>query len=281
MEWHVFLAVLLAALLHATWNAIVKSGLDKRTSMGAVVLGHVPFAVLGLAFVPAPDPQAWGYIVGGAALHLGYQVFLMQSYKLGDLTQVYPIARGIAPLLITLVSVTVLGVQLGTLQMLGTGVIACGLLSLSLVRRTEGRKNPGAVCFAMGTGCFIAAYSLVDGIGARLAGTAVGFFGWLAVVNGVGIVIYLAIAAPEALRKIPRVGRSVFLIGGAASYAAYALVVWAFTQAPIAMVSALRETSIVFALLIGVLFLKERVDVVKVMATLLTIVGAVLLRIAR
>lgn len=281
MSTVVFLAVLAAALLHATWNAIVKNGVDKRTSMGAVVLGHVPFATLALPFVPTPDPESIPYLIAGILLHVGYQLFLMQSYRMGDLTQVYPIARGSAPLIVALFSVAVLGVRLEPMELLAITIIGAGIISLSLVRRADGQRNANAAMLAFVTGMFIASYSLVDGLGARLAGTSLGFYSWLAIGNGVVMLVFLAITSPQTLKLVPTKGKAIFAIGGGASFAAYGLVTWAFTQAPIALVTALRETSIVFALLIGVFFLKERLDLAKVFSTMTTLLGAALLRYSR
>ena len=275
------LAVIGAALLHASWNALVKGGADKRVSMGAVVLGHVPLALIALPFVPLPATESLPYLAAGIALHVGYQLFLMNSYRTGDLTQVYPIARGSAPLLVALFSVTVLGVHLDRLELLAILVIGTGILSLALVRRADGLRNGRAGLMAMMTGVFIASYSLVDGLGARLAGTSLGFYGWLTIGNALIMAGFLAATAPGTLRAIATRGRGVFLIGGGASFVAYALVTWAFTQAPIALVTALRETSIVFALLIGVVFLKERLDLVKVFSTATTLLGVVLLRTSK
>jgi drug/metabolite transporter (DMT)-like permease len=281
MSGFVFLAVLGAALLHAGWNAVAKSGADKRVSIGAVMLGHVPFAIATLFFVPAPAPESYPYLAGGIALHAGYQLFLLQSYRIGDLTQVYPIARGSAPLIVAVVSIGFLGVALNHLELLGVLIIACGIIATGMVRRDDGLRNGKAAVFALITGCFIAGYSLVDGLGARAAGTSFGFFSWLAIGNGVLTVSYLAITGRDALFAIPRQAKRVYFIGGGASFAAYAIVTWAFTQAPIALVTALRETSIVFALLIGVFFLKERLNLARVAATTATLAGAILVRIAR
>ncbi|MBA5778835.1 EamA family transporter [Stappia sp. F7233] len=281
MSTIVFLAVLAAALLHATWNAIVKNGVDKRTSMGAVVLGHVPFAALALPFVPWPAPESLPYLMTGILLHVGYQLFLMQSYRKGDLTQVYPIARGSAPLIVALFSVLVLGVRLEPMELLAIAIIGAGIISLSLVRRADGQRNANAAVLALVTGMFIASYSLVDGLGARLAGTSLGFYSWLAIGNGAVMLAFLGITSPRTLSLIPTKGKAVFVIGGGASFAAYALVTWAFTQAPIALVTALRETSIVFALLIGVFFLKERLDLGKVLSTMTTLLGAAVLRYSK
>jgi len=281
MSTTVFVAVLGAALLHATWNAIVKCATDKRVSMGAVMLGHFPYAVAVLPFVPLPTPESLPYLIAGILLHLGYQLFLLQSYRMGDLTQVYPIARGSAPLIVALISVAVLGVHLAPLELIAVCVIGTGILSLALVRRADGQRNRNAALLALVTGCFIASYSLVDGLGARLAGTALGFYSWLAIGNGITIALYLILTSPAVLRDITTKGRRVFVIGGGASFVAYAIVIWAFTQAPIALVTALRETSIVFALLIGVFFLKERLDLAKVFATMATLLGAALLRYSK
>lgn len=277
----VFIVVICAALLHASWNALVKGGADKRVSMGAVVLGHLPWALVALPFVPLPAFESLPYLFAGILLHVGYQLFLLQSYQKGDLTQVYPIARGSAPLIVALVSVMILGVHLAPVEITAIAVIGIGILSLTLVRRADGQRNGHAALLALGTGCFIASYSLVDGLGARLAGTSLGFYGWLTVGNSIIMASYLALTSPSVLRDIPTKGRAAFIIGGGASFVAYALVTWAFTQAPIALVTALREVSIIFALLIGVFFLKERLDLAKVFSTMTTLIGVVLLRFAK
>ncbi|MBS9715823.1 EamA family transporter [Pseudohalocynthiibacter aestuariivivens] len=277
----VFYAVITAALLHALWNALVKSGTDKHLSMCAVVLGHMPLAVLILPFVPTPAIESWPYLLAGIGLHIGYQVFLLRSYHAGDLTQVYPIARGTAPLLVAGVSVLFLGVVLHPPELFAIALIGAGILSISLVRQKDGLQNLHAARLAFVTGCFIASYSLVDGLGARLAGTALGFYGWLAIGNGILFAAFTALTSPRVLRDVVVHAKPVFFFGGSASFVAYGLVIWAFTQAPIALVTALRETSIIFALLIGVFFLKEPMNLVKVLATMATLLGAALLRFSK
>lgn len=283
MTLTVFLAVLFAALLHAVWNALVKSGADKHASMAAVLIGHVPVGLLALFIAPLPEPSSYGWLAASIALHFGYQLFLIAGYRLGDLTQVYPIARGVAPLIVAFVSVAFLGISLGRLELTAVLLIVAGILSLALVRRADGTRNPRAVAMALGTGCFIAAYSLIDGTGARQAGTALGYWTWSAIGNAVLFCAWTALARPGLLPAAVRNRRIVVtgLIGGAASFIAYGIVIWAFTQAPIALVTALRETSIVFALLIGVWILRERLDLAKVASTMVTIVGAGLMRLAR
>ena len=183
MSITVFIAVIAAAVLHAAWNALIKSGADKRVSMAAVMLGHIPLALTALPFVPLPAAASLPYLGAGILLHVGYQFFLLHAYRIGDLTQVYPIARGSAPLIVAVVSVLVLGVHLATIEILAITVIGAGVLSLTLVRRGDGMRNTKAAVVALITGCFIASYSLVDGLGARLAGTALGFYAWVAIGN--------------------------------------------------------------------------------------------------
>jgi drug/metabolite transporter (DMT)-like permease len=154
-------------------------------------------------------------------------------------------------------------------------------MSLALVRQSDGLKNHRAAIYALITGCFIAAYSLVDGIGARLAGTAVGFFSVAAICNAILFSAIMGWRSPGLIRATLTRGKRVMAIGGTASFVAYALVIWSFTQAPVALVTALRETSIVFAMLIGVLILKEKVDLLKVASTMTTLLGAAFLRLAR
>jgi drug/metabolite transporter (DMT)-like permease len=276
----VFFAVLAAALLHASWNAMVKGGADKRVTMAAVMLGHVPPAAIALLVVPAPAAESLPWLLAGTLAHLGYQIFLLGAYSKGDLSQVYPIARGLAPLVVISVSVAVLGERLSLLEGLAVGVIALGLMSMALLRGADGARNMEAVKLALMTGCFIATYSLIDGYGARVSGSPVGFYAYLGAGNVVLFALYLRLRHAGVMTTMATSARRVFFIGGTASFSAYAIVIWAFTQAPIALVTALRETSIVFAVLIGVVVFKERFTRAKVVAVAATVLGAVLLRIA-
>lgn len=283
MSLVVFAAVIFAALLHATWNALVKGSADKHGGMLAVSVGRIPIALLVLLFVPMPDAASLPWLIGSAFLHLGYEIYLIKAYRTGDLTVVYPIARGSAPILVMLVSVTVLGVSFSQMQFASVLLIALGLLSLTLVRQADGGHNMHAVAMALVTGIFIASYSLADGIGAGKAGSALSYWSVVALGNAALLYLWTALTRPEVVKRLSSNRRHMLqsLLGGAVSYAAYALVVWAFTQAPIALVTALRETSIVFALLIGVGILGERLNLLKVVSTMLTIAGAVLLRFPR
>jgi drug/metabolite transporter (DMT)-like permease len=273
------IVVLLAAMLHATWNFLVKNTGDKYLSMSAVVIGHTPFALAAVLYSPTPAVESLPYLLIGALLHVGYQLFLPASYRIGDLSQVYPLARGIAPLIVAAVSVIALGVSLAQTELAAIIIIGIGITSLTLVRRNDGLLNGRAVFFSLMTGGCIAAYSLIDGIGAREAGTALGFYGWLSLINGLVFAAIMGIIRPGIVSKVFSDKWRLALKGGGASFFAYAMVIWTFTMAPIALVTALRETSIIFAMLLGVFVLKERLDLMKVLSTALTLLGMALLRL--
>ena len=280
MSLPVFAVVLLAALLHASWNFLVKSrsARDHWVAMTAVVLGHTPYALIALGFAPWPKSEAWLYILAGALLHAGYQLFLMVAYRWGDLSQVYPLARGVAPLLVAGISVSCLGAQLSLVETAAIMFIGLGIMSLALSQPSGGKKHRKPVVLALLTGLCIAGYSLVDGMGARLAETSLGFYGWLSLLNALVFLAVILVAKPGLAENVGRQHWRFALVSGGCSFGAYALVTWAFTQAPIALVTALRETSILFALFLGVYVLKERLDLTKVAATLSTLIGLILLR---
>jgi len=280
MTLGVFAAVLFAALLHAVWNALIKGGSDKAAAMVAVMAGQGLFGLLMLPFATMPAAASLPFLAGSLALHLGYNVFLILAYKVGDFTQVYPIARGASPLIVALVTMLFLGASLDPWELAAVVTISIGIASTSLARRADGLFQGKAAGLALVTGCFIAGYSVVDGTGARAAGTALGYFGVLAVLDAVVFLVAAALMRNGLLARAAQKPLHV-LIGGGASFYAYLIVIWAFTQAPIALVTALRETSIVFALLIGVGVLGERLRLAHVGSIALTLAGTVLLRLGR
>jgi drug/metabolite transporter (DMT)-like permease len=273
----VFITVITAALIHASWNSLVKASTDKTLAMGAIVIGHVPIAVIILPFATIPDSKSIPYLLAGIVLHFGYQLFLLKSYEHGDLTKVYPIARGTAPLLVGLFSLIFLEVEVSNTKILSILIIGVAVISLAFGQKSDGQKRRSASTLALITGLFIASYSLIDGLGARVAGSSLGFFCLMAIGNGFLMVAYLAWKAPKTLKNLPHYGLSHLLIGGTGSFTAYALVIWAFTKAPIALVTALRETSIVFAFFMGVFFLKEPPSFIKLIASTAILMGVALL----
>ena len=279
MSLNIILIVLFAAILHATWNFLVKRSDDKLLSMSAVVIGHVPFSLAALVFFPLPLIDALPFLIGSVVLHTGYQLFLLNAYRLGDLSKVYPLARGVAPMLVTLVSISILGVVLNQTELAAIVMIGLGIASLVFTRSDSGSFDFKTVALSLITGCFIAAYSIVDGLGARVAQSPVGFYACASTVSAIIWLIYLSFKRPDILKTLATTQKQLTLLGGGASFGAYALVVWAFTIAPIALVTALRETSIIFAMLLGTLILKEKMSWQKGLAIVLTVAGVLTLKL--
>ncbi|MFD2237085.1 EamA family transporter [Aureimonas populi] len=281
MSMMVFGAVIFAALLHATWNALLKSGADKFASMAALTLGAVPLAALSLALAGLPAREAWPLVLASALIHAAYFLCLVAAYRAADFTQAYPIARGIAPVLTALAGAAFLGEVLSAMQSLAVLVIGTGVTSLVFAERGEKRMVGAGLFWALATGVLIATYSLVDGAGARLAGNSFSFYAAAALVKVPVMCLYLRVARPGALAGAFTRARPVLLLGAPISFVAYSLVTWDFTQAPIATVSALREVSIVFAVLIGTFILKERMNLRRIASTFVTLMGAMMIRFAR
>ena len=278
MPINLFLAIILAAFLHAVWNAMVKNEDNKYLAVTAIVLGQVPVSVLIILLTPIPSVESIPFIILSALLHIGYEWYLLSAYRFGDLTKVYPIARGTAPILITIVSLIFLGVALSNFEILGIFIISLGILSLSL-QGAKGIKNRSAVIYALVTGFFIMGYSITDGYGARVSNSFLSYMGWSFILNATIFPIILKINnKSEIITKIFKEGKKIFFIGGTLSYIVYGIVIWGFTQAPIALITALRETSIIFALLIGTFFLKEKFTLLKVIATFFIFFGVALLK---
>jgi drug/metabolite transporter (DMT)-like permease len=278
MSIEVFLAVLGAALLHAAWNALVKVSADRLVLVAVIKLGTTAVALAALPFIELPPPEAWPYVAASVVIHTGYFLFLVIAYRFGDLSQVYPIARGAAPLLVAALAVLLFGETLSGQNVLALLLISCGIMSLMLVRRTDGMVQVKAVVAALATSCFTAGYTLADGMGARLSANPHDYILWLNVFNGLPIIAIALFArrgnfAPQ-LRKVWKPG----LLSGAVALLAYWIVLWASTQAPIALVAAVREASIVFAVMFGVVFLKERLDLRRMIAVFLTTLGLVFLK---
>ena len=271
-----FFIIMFAALLHASWNALVKGGSDKRLQMTAIALGHLPFAPIAIYFAPPLNFSCWPNLLLGGIFHFGYQYYLVQSYNKGDLSQVYPIARASAPLIVTLISLFILDVDLSFSELTGISLIALGLFTISGIHN---KNIPSlAVKSALITGCFIAAYSITDGYGGRVGESPVAFYGWLTLINGPVWLIYIGYVSPSSIPKMFGTAKWLFLGGGFASFLAYSLIMYAFSKAPIVLVMALRETSIIFALLLGTFFLKEKTTYSKLFGTGLIILGIFFLR---
>ncbi|RAI03713.1 EamA family transporter [Acuticoccus sediminis] len=279
MDTAVFLAVLAAALLHAGWNSVIKVGLDRYSSVLLLALAQGALAVPIMPFVPLPSADAIPWIVAAALLHCGYQLFLVQAYTHADLSQAYPMARGTAPLIVTLVSAIWLGAAPTMRELAAILAISGGVLALSLERSGGKPMNRKGLFYALGTACFTASYTLLDGLGARVAGTASGYILWMMALNAVLMaVIAGTMRGRAAFARLPAAGLP-GVAAGAMSLGSYWIAVWAFTQAPIALVASLRETSILFAILIAATVMREPVSHKRWAAAVFIALGVVVVRL--
>lgn len=280
MELHVFLAVLFAALCHAGWNALLKLRLEPLLALSLIAAAAGLVMVVAVPFVPLPPPEAWAYIAGSLAIHMVYYYALGEAYRTGDLGQVYPIARGAAPLMTALGAWYWLGEALGIYGWFGIAVLATGIMILSLPSGTGAtRFDVRAVGFALLTALAISAYTLADGTGARIGSSALPYIVWLFVLDGLMMLLFGLVYYRRRFLTAFRQSWGLILGGGALSAAAYAIAIWAMTQAPIALVAALRETSVLFAAAIGVVVLHEPVRPIRIAAALLVMSGMLLLRL--
>ena len=279
MENFVILAVLAAAFLHAFWNFLLKENHDKALSMYAVTVGHLPIALVGVAFVGPPPAEALPYIILSGFLHTGYQVFLMNAYRFGALSNIYPIARGLSPLLLALVTIGFAHDELSQLELLGIGLVAGALIIFGLAQYRFNKDGPLGVILAIITGCFIASYSLTDALGTRVTGSAFAFYGAMSFVNVLLFTGYYLCFHRDALKSLPREGMKMMVVGGGASYLAYVMVLWACLTLPVAVVSSLRETSVLIVMIFGVVFLKEDLTRPKLLACVAVVCGIALMRL--
>jgi drug/metabolite transporter (DMT)-like permease len=280
MDPFVFIAVLAAAAFHAGWNALLKIDLEPfvATSLVAAASGLV---ALPVAFVVGvPNVAAWPYVLASVAIHIVYYLSLARAYRFGDLGQVYPIARGTAPLMTAAVASNWLGESLGPYGWAGVVLLAAGILLLALRGgRAHVPFDRTSVGFALLNALTITSYTLVDGIGARTSGAPLQYIVWLFLLSGATMGLYgLARLGPRLAHDFAAHWR--LTLGGALlSTAAYGIAIWAMTVAPIALVAALRETSVLFAALLGMVLLREPLLPVRLLAAVLVLAGMMLMRL--
>lgn len=276
MTAEVMLLVLFGALLHASWNAIVKSGGNKLRETGIVAGGAAIVSAIALPFVPLPDSACIPWLIASVAIHQLYYVLVAAAYRAGDMGHTYPLMRGSAPLLVALSSGPLIGEALSAFAWLGIALICGGILLLALHRHAD--RN--ATLIALGNAFVIAAYTLVDGLGARKSGQPVAYVLWLTLFTAPALLVYLWWKdAPALLVHIRERGRQ-GLAGGACSVGSYGLALYAMTLAPLAAVATLRETSVIFAVAISALMLGESGGIRRLVAAVLVVAGAAALRLA-
>ena len=280
MDAVVFTAVLFAAACHAAWNATIKRGLDPLATTALISIGA---AIVAAAFLPAvglPAAAAWPWCIASVLIHLGYFAALIESYRAGEMGQVYPIARGSAPLMTAIATTALVGERLGLFGWCGIVLLVAGVLLLSPRGSRElARLDRQAVGFALLTAITICAYSVVDGVGARLAGNPNAYSAALFV--GIGPVMLLYALARRGGDGVPAMARQwgIGLAGGTLQLGSYGIAIWAMTVAPIALVAALRETSVLFGAAIAVIFLGEPLRASRIGAALMIVVGLGLIRL--
>ena len=278
MSSSLVLIVLTAAFLHAFWNALVKGSGDKTIVLGLIALGHVVPGVAITVLAPLPGWDALPYIIASTLLHWGYYYFLNLAYQKGDLSLVYPITRGLAPVMVALGAQIWIGESLPVLAWLGILAVSAGVMVLSQgIFKTAVPKT--SIVAAVIVATLVASYSLVDGIGVRLSDSIMGYIGWLFAAEAC-VALFIFKTRWARLRLLPVKTWLLGFIGGILSATAYALVLYVKTEAPLGVVSALRETSVIFAALIGVIWFGEGPKIRRLLAGVIVGVGTVLIGLA-
>jgi len=276
MSLFVFGVILFSAALHATWNAVVKGGDDKLQSMILVAaFGAIPGIVL-LPFLPPVAPTAWPYLAISVILEIAYSALVAAAYSHADMSRAYPLMRGAPPLIVALVSTIALGIAISRVAWLGIGLVSIGLLSLTL--RGTGGDTRG-MAFALVNALVIASYTLVDSFGVRASGAPITYTMWIFVLVGVPLTLWRVLSKPGFFAHAKR-DWMLGLVGGLGTLGSYGIVLWAMTQAPVPLVAALRETSILFGTGIAAFILRERVTRTRLLAVLAIAAGAAVLKFA-
>jgi drug/metabolite transporter (DMT)-like permease len=272
-------AVLGAALLHAGWNAAAHGVTDRLVGFALIGATCSVCAALLLPFVATPAAAAWPFILGSFVTHIAYNLLLMRSYEMGDFNQMYPLARGTSPWVVAIAAAVFVGEDLSPVRLLGVVVVSLGLITLVGAGGRPSRSELPALSAALVTGLAIATYTVLDGVGVRRSGSTGGYVAWLFLLQGLPMPI-----GAFALRGRAMLTRMHGLVGigvlsGLASFAAYAIVIWAQTRAPLATVAALREVSIVFGAILGAVLFHERFGRWRVVGSALAVIGIVLLQL--
>ena len=280
MDALVFTAVLVAAACHAGWNVLLKLRLEPAVATVLVAVAS------GLVMIPValwtglPKAAAWPYVIASVIIHIGYYLTLAEAYRFGDLGQVYPIARGSAPLITAILATIWLQEALTVFGWAGIILLAFGILLLAARGGRPAHSFDGrSVSFALMTSLTITAYTLVDGVGARVSGSSAAYTAWLFLLSASAMTVYGYLRMGPALVQQFRAHWQMAISGAALSGAAYGIAIWAMTVAPIALVAALRETSVLFGALFATLFLREPWLITRVTAALVVLAGALLLRV--
>lgn len=277
MSLTVFEIVLVAAVLHASWNAIVKAGKNTVLTMVLVTASAALWAVVLLPVLPSPSPESWPYIALSAALQIVYFALVARIYRIADMSQTYPIMRGAAPLIVALAGTLFLDEALSSSAWLGVCIICSGIL---IMLWSGGQKSREGLILALLNALVISGYTLVDGIGVRLSAAPASYTLWIFLITGASIGCWATLTQCSQTRHYLRLNWHLGAVGGLGTLVSYGLALYAMTQAPVAVVAALRETSILFSAVISWLILKEHITVVRCVSVCVIAIGAITLRLA-
>ena len=277
MSLTVFEIVLVAAVLHASWNAIVKAGKNTVLTMVLVTASAALWAVVLLPVLPSPSPESWPYIALSAALQIVYFALVARIYRIADMSQTYPIMRGAAPLIVAFAGTLFLDETLSSPAWLGVCIICSGIL---IMFWSGGQKSREGLILALLNALVISGYTLVDGIGVRLSAAPASYTLWIFLITGASIVCWATLTQWSQTRHYLRLNWHLGAVGGLGTLVSYGLALYAMTQAPVAVVAALRETSILFSAVISWLILKEHITVVRCVSVCVIAIGAITLRLA-
>ncbi|MFN4170612.1 MAG: EamA family transporter [Pseudorhodobacter sp.] len=261
--------VLFAALLHATWNAMVRGGSDRALTLAGVAMAHAIVGAVFIALAPSPAPESWPWLITSALVHYVYYWLLFRAYRTGDLSQVYPISRGMSPALVTLGALVLIGETLPPFGLAGVALVSCGIAILAFSARGKGRAP---LWFALALGMMIALYSVSDGIGIRVSDSLMGYMGWLFLSEALVPAVILGLRRKRREPVAPGV-LALGLLGGVFSVSAYGIALYVKTIAPIGAVAAVRESSVIIAALIGVFLFGERPAGLRILAALIVAAG--------
>lgn len=269
--------VLFAALLHALWNAAVKASVKRSLPSAAIFIGAGIVAAFALPFLPVPAGPSWPFLLGSVAVHVVYSLMLGRAYRAGDFSHAYPIMRGLPPLMTAIAMWVLSDERISAPQQVGMLVLCAGILSLTL-EGLAARRSRAASGWALAVAVAIATYTTLDGFGGRLSGHAPAYVAWTCFLEAICLSAWLGARQGPGMLVVVLRNWPITLIGGATTLVGYAIVVWAMTQAPVALVSAVRETSVVIAAVLGVVIFKEHMGPARVVAIALVLGGIFLVR---
>lgn len=271
MDATTFAVVLLAAFLHSSWNLAVKKDRDQFRSLSLMAATSGALCLLALPFVPRLDPSAWIFLAVSGPLHAGYRIFLAQGYRYGDMSQVYPIARGAIPIFVTGLSALFLTANLTPYSLMAIGLVTVGIIGLTFVRGVP--RNLKAVGYALVTAGFVACFTLLDAEGAATGSAAITYILWVFTLEGLLMLLAAFSGGRAQMVEFTRTNWRTCLVSGFVMSLAHGLIIWALARSEVALVSALRESSVVISMVLSAIILKERLGLQKIACTLLVVTG--------